>query len=181
MKYLHEQDIYHENLFIKNLLVDSDKENVSAEVVCPLELVEVLPPRRPIIEDYTDPNPESVSTEDVVHNNNNEDVSTETCSDVDQQKGKNQEEAISGQDNGTMQDINGQDNGIKQKDEEENIVSGEEDDAKHGAGQISFFMGSRFKGTHQNEIVCEKPSKNTPHENSLVHEKKTQHMEVAKR
>ena len=88
-----------------------------------MELVEVLPPRRPIIEDYTDPNPESVSTEDVVHNNNNEDVSTETCSDVDQQKGKNQEEAISGQDNG-----------IKQKDEEKNIVSGEEDDAKHGAG-----------------------------------------------
>ncbi|KAF3609821.1 hypothetical protein DY000_02051270 [Brassica cretica] len=76
--------------------------------VRPLELVEVLPPRRPIIEDYTDPNPESVSTEDVVHNKNNEDVSTETCSDVDQQKGKNQEEAISGQDNGTMQDVKDQ-------------------------------------------------------------------------
>ncbi|CAN6888327.1 unnamed protein product, partial [Brassica oleracea] len=154
--------------------------------VRPLELVEVLPPRRPIIEDYTDPNPESVSTEDVVHNNNNEDVSTETCSDVDQQKGKNQEEAISGQDNGTMQDVKDQlrdqwqDNGIKQKDEEKNIVSGEEDDAKHGAGLFSWDQDS-MHGTHQNEIVCEEPSKNTPHENSLVHEKKTQHMEVAKR
>ncbi|CAN7051413.1 unnamed protein product [Brassica oleracea var. botrytis] len=171
------------NLSIKNLLMDIDKENVTVEIVRPLELVEALPPRGPIIEDYTDPNPESVSTEDVVRNNNSEEVSTETCSDVDQQKGKDQEGAISGQDNGTMQDINGQDNGIKQnvKDEEEKIVSREEGDAKHGAGQISFVMGSRFKDTLQNEIVCEEPSENTPQENGLDHEKNTQHMEVARR
>ncbi|KAF2605431.1 hypothetical protein F2Q70_00028613 [Brassica cretica] len=35
-------------------------------LVGPLELVETLSPRGPIIEDYTDPNPESVSTADVV-------------------------------------------------------------------------------------------------------------------
>ncbi|KAH0854457.1 hypothetical protein HID58_069224 [Brassica napus] len=54
---------------------------------------------------YTDPNPESVSTADVVRNNNSEEVDTKTCNDIDQQKGKDQEGEISGEDNDTKQDV----------------------------------------------------------------------------
>ncbi|WZZ62960.1 hypothetical protein YC2023_063067 [Brassica napus] len=74
-------------------------------LVGPLELVEALAPRGTIIEDYTDPNPESVSTADVVRNNNSEEVDTKTCNDIDQQKGKDQEGEISGEDNDTKQDV----------------------------------------------------------------------------
>lgn len=74
-------------------------------LVGPLKLVEALAPRGPIIEDYIDPNPESVSSADVVRNNNSEGVDTETCNDIDQQKWKDQEGEISGKDNGTKQDV----------------------------------------------------------------------------
>ncbi|CAH8356673.1 unnamed protein product [Eruca vesicaria subsp. sativa] len=117
------------------------------------------PPRGPRFEEITDPNPEAVSTADAVSNVNNVE-DTETGSDGDQQMGKDQEgEISSGQESGAEQDV---------KDEQEKIVSGEDDDTKHGAG-----VTDQLCLTIQTET-----SENTPQENGLDHEEKTRHMEV---
>ena len=163
------------------------------------------PPTEPRFEELpADTNQEAVSTPDVVRNDNNEEVDTETDSGVDQQNGKDQDGEISGQDNsikldvkdqegeingqnnGIKQDvkdqegeINGQDNGIKQdvKNEEGNIVSGEDENTKQGAGVTNQFC-SAINVTLQIETGREEKSENTPQENGFDHEEKTQHRKL---
>lgn len=111
------------------------------------------------LEELPDTNQEAVSTADeVVSNDNNEEVDTETDSGVQHPNGKDQEEEISGQDNGIKQDV---------KDEEGKIVNGEDENTKQG------------EVTLQMETGREEKSENTPQENGLDHEEKTQHIDEA--
>lgn len=134
------------------------------------------PPRGLTLEELPDTKQEAVSTADDVVRDNNEEVDTETDSGVDQQKGKDQKGEIVSGHNGINHDvkdqegdINGQDNGVKKdvKDVKEKMVSGEDDNTKHGACV-----------KHQLSTLQIETSENTPQENGLDHEEKTEHMEV---